>query len=291
MLIPQNFFMIISIKNSIKWEKLYVKFHKKLFKKHKQKRILAPYIGVIRMLSKSIKILYSEVYAPLVKRSKTMEIAESNNSQVPSFETVWAALQETDRIMKEHKAEFDREMRESNEKFEREMQERDKKWEEEQKEYKAHQKELNDNFYAQLGKHTNLFGQFTEAMLAPALGKKFMDFGFDFQTLSRNVEIKGKDHKTFLEVDVMLENGEKAMLVEIKTKLTIERINYHINRLEKMRVHADSRGDKRKFLGAVAGVIVTDPERAYALNQGLYLIETSGENLYITPPNGKPKEW
>jgi hypothetical protein len=250
------------------------------------------------MLSKSIKMLYSEVYAPLVKRSKAMETSESNNSQVPSFETVWAALQETDRIMKENEAKFARQMEENDARFARKLEERQAEFAREMQESnekfereKQHQKELNDNFYAQLGKHTNLFGQFTEAMLAPALGKKFMDFGFDFQTLSRNFEIKGKDHKTFLEVDVMLENGEKAMLVEIKTKLTIERINYHINRLEKMRAHANSRGDKRKFLGAVAGVIVTDQEREYALNQGLYLIETSGENLFITPPKGKPKEW
>jgi hypothetical protein len=81
------------------------------------------------------------------------------------------------------------------------------------------------------------------------------------------------------------------MMVEIKTKLTVERINIHINRLEKMRKYADLHGDKRIFLGSVAGVVVTDEVRNYALNQGLYLIEPSGENFNITPPNGRPKEW
>ena len=47
---------------------------------------------------------------------------------------------------------------------------------------------------------------------------------------------------------------------------------------------------KRTFLGAVAGVVVTDKVREYALNQGFYLIEPSGESFNITPPNGKPKE-
>ncbi|MDR0494052.1 MAG: hypothetical protein LBG95_00270, partial [Treponema sp.] len=87
------------------------------------------------------------------------------------------------------------------------------------------------------------------------------------------------------------ENGDKAMLVEAKTQLTVERINKHIERLEKMRKYADLHGDKRAFLGAVAGVVVTDEARGYALNQGFYLIEPSGENFNITPPNGKPKEW
>jgi hypothetical protein len=45
------------------------------------------------------------------------------------------------------------------------------------------------------------------------------------------------------------------------------------------------------FLGAVAGIVVPDEVREYALNQGFYLIEPSGENFNITPPNGKPKEW
>jgi len=80
-------------------------------------------------------------------------------------------------------------------------------------------------------------------------------------------------------------------MVEIKTQLTVERINKHIERLEKMRKYADLHGDKRTFLGAVAGVVVDDEARKYALNQGLYLIEPAGEELNITPPNDKPKEW
>ena len=80
-------------------------------------------------------------------------------------------------------------------------------------------------------------------------------------------------------------------MVEIKTQLTVERIKKHIERLEKMRRYADLHSDKRTFLGAVAGVVVADEVREYALNQGFYLIEPAGEDLNITPPNGSPKEW
>jgi hypothetical protein len=58
-----------------------------------------------------------------------------------------------------------------------------------------------------------------------------------------------------------------------------------------MRTYANLHGDKRSFLGAIAGVVVTEEARNYALDQGLYLIEPSGESFNITPPNGKPKEW
>ena len=60
---------------------------------------------------------------------------------------------------------------------------------------------------------------------------------------------------------------------------------------EKMRMYADLHGDKRTFLGAVGGVVVTEEVKMHALNQGFYVIEPTGESFDITPPDGKPKEW
>ena len=82
----------------------------------------------------------------------------------------------------------------------------------------------------------------------------------------------------------MLENGDKAMLVEVKTKVTKERIRSHIERLEKMRKYADIHGDQRIFLGAVAGFTVTDEVKKFVLNEGFYFIEPNGESFNIIPP-------
>jgi hypothetical protein len=65
----------------------------------------------------------------------------------------------------------------------------------------------------------------------------------------------------------------------------------HIKRLEKMRVYADLHGDKRTFLGSVAGVVVTANVKEYALGKGLFVIGPSRETFNIIPPNGQPKEW
>jgi hypothetical protein len=81
------------------------------------------------------------------------------------------------------------------------------------------------------------------------------------------------------------------MLIEVKTKLTTERVDKHILRLEKMRKYADLRGDKRIFLGAVAGIVLIDEVKDYALNKGFYFIEYAGDNFFITAPENKPKEW
>jgi hypothetical protein len=58
-----------------------------------------------------------------------------------------------------------------------------------------------------------------------------------------------------------------------------------------MRKYADLHDDKRIFLGAVAGIVVTDEIRAYALSKGFYFIEYAGDNFSITAPKDKPKEW
>jgi hypothetical protein len=184
------------------------------------------------------------------------------------FEQVWAALmenreqlKETDRIVKETA----QQMKETD----RQMKETDKR----------------------LGKLSNRFGEIVEHMVAPNLREKFTELGLIFPRANLNFDIRDYKNKIFLEADVILENDDKALLVEVKTTLTTEDVKDHINRLEKMRTYADLHGDKRVFLGAVAGVVVTINVKEYALKQGLFLIEPSGETFNITPPQGKPKEW
>ncbi|MDR0321003.1 MAG: hypothetical protein LBI28_05825 [Treponema sp.] len=185
-----------------------------------------------------------------------MSAAQTANP--PTFESVWAALQETDRILKESA---------------------------------IRQEKKNDEFYEKLGHLTNLFGDVTEAMIAPKICEKFEEFGLNFPRANPNVRVNDRVNKISFEIDIMLENGDKAMLVEVKTKLTTERVNKNIEKLEKMRKYANLHGDKRTFLGAVACIVVTDEVRDYALSQGFYFIEYAGENFYITSPIGKPKEW
>ena len=165
----------------------------------------------------------------------------------PSFESVWAALQETDRIVKENAR--------------------------------------------QIGKLGKRFGDVVEYMVAPNLRDKFRELGYDFPKANPNSDVSDRTNNISLEIDIMLENGDKAMLVEVKAKLTTEDVQDHIDRLEKMRKYADLHGDKRTFLGAVASVVLTDNVKEYALKQGFFVIEPSGETFNIIPPNNNPKEW
>ena len=178
-----------------------------------------------------------------------MVVAQTSHPQdanPPTFESVWAALQETDRIVKETSR--------------------------------------------QMGMLNNRFGEIVEYMVAPNLREKFWEMGLKFNIANPNT-VFSEERKVLFEVDVFLQNGDKAMLVETKTTLTTEDVKEHVERLEKMRKYADLHGDKRAFLGAVAGVVMTSNVKKHALKQGFYVIEPSGETFNIISPSGQPKEW
>ncbi|AEF82213.1 hypothetical protein [Leadbettera azotonutricia] len=83
------------------------------------------------------------------------------------------------------------------------------------------------------------------------------------------------------------------MIVETKAKPNTDDIDEHIKRMEKLRTYADLHNDTRKYFGAIAGVVMNDSEKKYALKKGFYVIEPSGETFNITEPEGtgKPKAW
>lgn len=200
----------------------------------------------------------------------------------PTFETVWAALQETDRIV--------REVGESQKETDRMIKETDRQMKE-----NAIQMKETDRIVKEIGKRfgdfTNSFGNVVEYMIAPNLQDKFQDLGLDFQIASKDIKVRDKKNDLSFQIDVFLENGDFAMLVEVKATLTVGDINTHNERLEKMRKYADLRGDKRTFLGAVAGITIQEKVKEYALAQGFYLIEPTGEDFCIIPPYNKHKEW
>jgi hypothetical protein len=140
-----------------------------------------------------------------------------------------------------------------------------------------------------LGGIGNSLGKMTEAMFSAELWKKFSVHGFMFTKGSR---IKFSVGNTVLaEVDFFMENGEYAMPVEIKTELSIEDVDGHLKRMEKIRQYMDSHKDKRKLVGAVA--VVFKNVLTYAQRKGFFVLVQTGNSIAIakTPKDFKPKEW
>jgi hypothetical protein len=201
-----------------------------------------------------------------------------------TFEKVWAAIQATNEQIKATDEQI------------KDIAERQKATDAQIKATGEQMKATGEQMKAtdkRVGEFTNRFGEIVEYMVAPKLTEKFKELGFAFEKTHRDTVIRDHEHGIFAEIDVFLENGDRAMVVEVKTKPNVDDINDHIERMEKLRKYADFHGDTRKYLGAMAGAVFGGSEKTYALKKGFYVIEPSGDSFTIIEPQGEyhPSEW
>jgi hypothetical protein len=143
-----------------------------------------------------------------------------------------------------------------------------------------------------VGNLGNKLGIVVEHLVLANIKEKFNALGYEFTKAGPSVLIEDRKKEIITQIDAMLENGEYALAIEVKTQLNVGHVDEHLERMEKLRRYADDRGDKRKFLGAVAGAIVADNVKEYALKKGFYVIRQSGDTVTIENPGSfKPREW
>jgi prefoldin subunit 5 len=141
-----------------------------------------------------------------------------------------------------------------------------------------------------IGGLNNTMGSLVEHIMTPDLPRKFKQFGFTFDRVTTVKWAEGEGN-IYAEIDGLLENGKQAMVVEVKTTLRRKDIDDHLERMERVRKYADDHGDKREFLAAMAATIIDIDTKGYALSQGFFVIEPSGEDVKITKPVSDPKVW
>ena len=193
---------------------------------------------------------------------------------------------ETDRIVKENAAqqkETDRRFRETDRKF----QETDRKFQEAVEERKRTQRIV--------GKLGSRIGDIVENMVRGNIVEKFQALGYDVTEFTPNKPFKYKELGIIGEIDLFLDEGDTAILIEVKTTLETADVREHIERLEKYRRYIDAKypGDKKRVIGAVAGAVVKGVAAEFAHENGMYVIVQSGDAVKIvTSPDGfQVKEW
>ena len=191
-------------------------------------------------------------------------------------------------LIRENSREFIRSLKEQNVAFRQLMQERDA-------EYARLAKKTDKRLDKKIGHLTGSIGRVIEHMVAgDNIVKKFQALDYAISDYSRNKKF-GRDLSKDMrgEIDLFLENGDIAILIEVKTTLETKDVRKHIHTLEKYRRVSDIKGDKRRFIGAVAGAVVQGDAEEIAHENGMYVIVQSGEAVEILPvPEGfKAKEW
>ena len=219
-------------------------------------------------------------------------LLEENAREHKEFERQFAEQRtETQRWLAEQHAETERWLAEQRTETERRLAEQRTEIERYRAETERRRAETERQLNKSFGELTNRFGEMLEYTVMPNLVTKFRELNFEV-TRAYRVKIADKEHYVFTEVDAFLENGDKVIIVEIKTKPDIDDVNDHIERMDKLRKLADSRNDHRIYLGAIAGTIMNDNVREYALLQGFYAIVPSGDTFNIMVPEGsRLREW
>jgi len=196
----------------------------------------------------------------------------------PSFADVWHMFQETDRQLKERAAETDRQMKERAAETDRLMKER-----------AAETDRIIKNLSTNLGDLGNRLGEFVEHMVAPAVVRLFQAQGVEVHEVHPGVQAKRNGEA--IEIDLLVVNDGSLVAVECKSRLTLEYVDAHLKRMEKLKRLLPAYKNHRA-LGAVAAMVISDAVKDYALGHGLYVLRQNGDSIEIGNPEGfTPTVW
>jgi len=187
-------------------------------------------------------------------------------------------IREISRATKEQGAEFDRRMRKTELAMEKMCQE--------------------------VGGLGNSIGRIIEHMIGERIIEKFQALGYNVTyPVVRNCSFSSAKLGLYGEFDLTLVDSDVIILIEVKTTLETADVRKHLKKIAEYRNHIATDGfvqphvrhllPNTRFIGAVAGAVVTDEAKDFALENGLYVIVQSGEAVEIVPtPEGfKAREW
>ena len=172
-------------------------------------------------------------------------------SEALTFDKVWQMFQETDRKFQE----TDRQLKETD----------------------LYLKEVG-RLVGNLG---NRLGEFVQYMVAPAVLKMFRERGIEVHQTFPNATARRNNEE--IEVDLLAVNGTELVATECKSKLGIEDIDKHIERLQKIRRMFPQWANHRVY-GAVATMVLEPEAAGYAQDKGLFVIAQNGDTVEIVNP-------
>lgn len=182
----------------------------------------------------------------------------SSYEQPLNFEKVWQMFQETDRRFKE----TDRQFKETD----RQFKETDRQFKETDKRLQK----LNNLF-------TTQWGKLMESLIEPSCLKLFRERGIDIKKSYSNVKIE-QENGFGNEFDIVLANGKEVVFIEVKTTMTVEKVNEFLEKLTRIRTWFPEYKDKTIY-AAIAGVRYEESSDKYGYRKGLFVLTNTGEGI------------
>jgi len=197
-----------------------------------------------------------------------------------TLDEVWALFKETDRIIKENAQAAEKRSQELNRMFKESAQEAEKR-------SQRLEKELNKR----IGELGDRLGDFAEGFVRPAVVKLFKERGIEVHKVLRKIEANNPQLNLATEIDLLVINGDSCVLVEVKSNVSIDDVNDHLERMDKFKPLFPEYADKKAF-GAMAGMVISDNVAKYAYRKGFFVIAQRGDlAVILNDSKFQPATW
>ena len=205
----------------------------------------------------------------------------------PTLEEVWRLFQETDRKFQE----TDRKFQETDRLMKERAQETERLMKEQREENERMMKELSRETNKQIAKLGNRLGEFVESFVTPSLIKLFQARDIEVHGLSRDISRYQPKLNLATQIDLFAVNGETCILIEVKSKFSIDDVNEHLERMDKFKPLFPEYADKKAY-GAIAAMVMPDEVAKYAYRKGFFVLAQQGETVTIlNDEKFKPSAW
>jgi len=171
----------------------------------------------------------------------------------PTLDEVWRLIRETDRQLKEQSQAADRRfketerfLKEQSQEAERRAQERaqetDRRFQETERFLKEQSRET-DRYLKQISKETdrkiaklgNRLGEFVEGLIKPSVVRVFQEWGVPVHKIYSDMSADDPELGLATQIDLFVVNKEVCALIEVKSKLSNDDVNEHVERMEKFK--------------------------------------------------------
>ena len=189
---------------------------------------------------------------------------------------VWLMWKETDKRFKE----TDKRFKETDEKIRRLSEDTERKI-----------KELSEEIKKVMGLFTSQWGRLVEALVEPGSLQLFKERGIKVNKTSKRIKLEDEEGNIVMEIDILLENEEVAVVTEVKTQVKVEDVKEFLEKLKKFKKYFPRYKEMRVY-GAIAGIEFEEGSDRYAYKQGLFVLKFKEGIIKIANDKKfKPKEW
>jgi hypothetical protein len=188
-----------------------------------------------------------------------------------------------------------KELKEKNEKGIQELRElfkeTDRKFKETDKRLDKRFKETDQKIKELASLFTTQWGKLIEALVEPGAVNLFRQRGINVRYSSRRIELEDEKGRKIAEFDIFLENDTELVVIEVKTTVKKEDVDYFLEKLMHFKEWFP-RYRRYKVYGAVAGISFEEGVDRYAYRCGLFVLKSEGGLICIAnDPKFRPRVW